>query len=223
MYGVPHCFSEPFEQMLGPNSWRRPSRSGSPSAQPHRDRSRSRSRDRHASCANDLGEAHRRRSDHDRAHADARGRPDRLREEDPKRSASDYTDHCARPSSLSHRRAGDDSDRRPDAQRAGDDDWPRERLHDERRAYASQRRTDSLVDSRRRDEGYSEPRRDRQGFASRQQDCRKIATATNQDTIGHRIGTLCWRLRTARSGERIANPRAATPATVAGHPESRSN
>ena len=53
----------------------------------------------------------------------------------------------------------------------------------------------------------------------------KIATrgVTNQDTIGHRIGTLCWRLRTARSGERIANPRAATPATVAGHPESRSN
>jgi hypothetical protein len=44
-----------------------------------------------------------------------------------------------------------------------------------------------------------------------------------QGTIGHRIGTLCWRLRTARSGERIANPRAATPATVAGHPESRSN
>jgi hypothetical protein len=36
----------------------------------------------------------------------------------------------------------------------------------------------------------------------------KIATrgVTNQDTIGHRIGTLCWRLRTARSGERIANP-----------------
>ena len=53
----------------------------------------------------------------------------------------------------------------------------------------------------------------------------KIATrgVTNQDTIGHRIGTLCWRLRTARSGERIANPWAATPATVAGHPESRSN
>ena len=55
----------------------------------------------------------------------------------------------------------------------------------------------------------------------------KIATrgVTNQDTIGHRIGTLCWRLRTARSGERIANPRAATPATatVAGHPESKSN
>jgi hypothetical protein len=53
----------------------------------------------------------------------------------------------------------------------------------------------------------------------------KIATqgVTNQDTIGHRIGTLCWRLRTERSGERFANPRAATPATVAGHPESRSN
>ena len=54
----------------------------------------------------------------------------------------------------------------------------------------------------------------------------KIATrgVTKQDTIGHRIGALCcWRLRTARSGERIANPRAATPATVAGHPESRSN
>ena len=53
----------------------------------------------------------------------------------------------------------------------------------------------------------------------------KIATrgVTNLDTIGHCIGTLCWRLRTARSGERIANPRAATPATVAGHPESRSN
>ena len=45
---------------------------------------------------------------------------------------------------------------------------------------------------------------------------------TNQDTIGHRIRTLGWRLRTARSGERIANPRAATPATAtaAGHPES---
>ncbi len=40
----------------------------------------------------------------------------------------------------------------------------------------------------------------------------KIATRglTNQDTIGHRIGTLCWHLRTARSGGRIANPRAAT-------------
>ena len=46
---------------------------------------------------------------------------------------------------------------------------------------------------------------------------------TNQDTIGHRIGTLCWRLCTARSGEPIANPQAATPATVAGHPESSSN
>jgi hypothetical protein len=36
----------------------------------------------------------------------------------------------------------------------------------------------------------------------------KIATrvVTNQDTINHRIGTLCWRLRTARSGERIADP-----------------
>ena len=53
----------------------------------------------------------------------------------------------------------------------------------------------------------------------------KIATrgVTNQDTIGHRIGTLCWRLRTARSGERFANPQAATPSTVAGHPESKSN
>ena len=55
----------------------------------------------------------------------------------------------------------------------------------------------------------------------------KIATlgVTNQDTIGHRIRTLGWRLRTARSEERIANPRAATPATatVAGHPESRFN
>ena len=53
----------------------------------------------------------------------------------------------------------------------------------------------------------------------------KIATrgVTNQDTIGHRIRTLCWRLRTARSRKPIANPRAATPATVAGHPESRSN
>ena len=53
----------------------------------------------------------------------------------------------------------------------------------------------------------------------------KIATrgVTNQDTIGHRIGALCWRLRTARSGERIASPWATTPATVAGHPESRSS
>ena len=61
------------------------------------------------------------------------------------------------------------------------------------------------------------------GKASRR--VRKTATrgVTDQDTIGHRIGALCWRLRTARSGERIANPRAATPATVAGHPESRSN
>ena len=53
----------------------------------------------------------------------------------------------------------------------------------------------------------------------------KIATrgVTNQDTIGHRIGALCWRLRTARSRERIASPWATTPATVAGHPESRSS
>jgi hypothetical protein len=52
----------------------------------------------------------------------------------------------------------------------------------------------------------------------------KIATrGVNQDTIGHRIGALCWRLRTAKLGARIANPPAATPATVAGHPESRSN
>ena len=53
----------------------------------------------------------------------------------------------------------------------------------------------------------------------------KIATrgVTNQDMIGHRIGTLCWRLRTARSGEPVVNPWAATAATVAGHPESRSN
>ena len=53
----------------------------------------------------------------------------------------------------------------------------------------------------------------------------KIAArgVTNQGTIGHRIRTLCWCLRTARSGEPIASPRAATPATVAGHPESRSN
>ena len=52
----------------------------------------------------------------------------------------------------------------------------------------------------------------------------KIATlgVTNQDTIGHRIRTLGWRLRTAGSGERIANPQAATPATAVGHPESRS-
>ena len=53
----------------------------------------------------------------------------------------------------------------------------------------------------------------------------KIATrgVTNQDTIGHRIRTLGWRLRTARSGERTASPRAANPATVADHQESRSN
>ena len=53
----------------------------------------------------------------------------------------------------------------------------------------------------------------------------KIATrgVTNQDTIGHRVRTLGWRLRTARSGERIANRQAATPATAVGHPESRSN
>ena len=61
------------------------------------------------------------------------------------------------------------------------------------------------------------------GMASRR--VSKIATrgVTNQDTIGHRIGALCWRLRTARSRKPIANPRAATPATVAGHPESISN
>ena len=174
--------------MLGPNSWRRPSRSGSPSAQPHRDRSRS--RDRHAPCANDLGEAHRRRSDHGTAHADARGRPDRVREEDPKRSASDYADRCTRPSSPSHWRAGDDSDRRPDARRAGDDDWHRERQHDERRAYASQRRSDSLADSRRRDEGCSEPRRDRQGFASRQQDCHTGRDEPRHDRPPHRNALL---------------------------------
>ncbi len=59
------------------------------------------------------------------------------------------------------------------------------------------------------------------GKASRRS---KIATrVTNQDTIGHRIGTLCWRLRTARSGEPFAIPRAATPATVAVRPESKSN
>ena len=53
----------------------------------------------------------------------------------------------------------------------------------------------------------------------------KIATrgVTNQETIGHRIGTLGWHLRTARSGERTASPRAANPATVADHQESRSN
>ena len=53
----------------------------------------------------------------------------------------------------------------------------------------------------------------------------KIAArgVTNQGTICHRVGTLCRSLRTKRSGERIASPRAATPATVAGHPESRSN
>ena len=53
----------------------------------------------------------------------------------------------------------------------------------------------------------------------------KTATrgVTRQDTIDHRIGTLCWRLRTARSEERIVKPRAATPAKVPGHPESRSN
>jgi hypothetical protein len=53
----------------------------------------------------------------------------------------------------------------------------------------------------------------------------KIAArgVTNNGTIGHRIRTLCWCLRTARSGEPIANPQAATLATVAGHPESRSN
>jgi hypothetical protein len=53
----------------------------------------------------------------------------------------------------------------------------------------------------------------------------KIATrgVTNQDTIGHPLGALCWRLRMLRSGESSTNPKAATPATVAGHPESRSN
>ncbi len=35
----------------------------------------------------------------------------------------------------------------------------------------------------------------------------KIATrgVTKQDTIGHPIGALCWRLRTARSGEPIVS------------------
>ena len=75
----------------------------------------------------------------------------------------------------------------------------------------------------RADETKSAASRGAIGKASRR--VSKIATrgVTNQDTIGHRIRTLCWRLRMARSGERIANPRAATPATVAGHPESRSN
>ena len=61
------------------------------------------------------------------------------------------------------------------------------------------------------------------GKASRRVSTIATQGVTNQDTIGHRIGTLCRRLCTARSGERIASPRAATPATVAGHPESRSN
>ncbi len=61
------------------------------------------------------------------------------------------------------------------------------------------------------------------GKASRRVSTIAARGVTTQDTIGHRIGTLCWRLRTARSGERIANPQAASPATIAGHPESRSN
>jgi hypothetical protein len=61
------------------------------------------------------------------------------------------------------------------------------------------------------------------GKASRRVSTIATRGVTNQDTIGHRIGTLCWRLRTARSGEPIANPQAATPATVAGHPASKSN
>ena len=61
------------------------------------------------------------------------------------------------------------------------------------------------------------------GKASRRMSTIATRGVTNQGTIGHRIGTLCWRLRTARSGEPIVSPWAATPATVAGHPESRSN
>jgi hypothetical protein len=61
------------------------------------------------------------------------------------------------------------------------------------------------------------------GKASRRVSTIATRGVTNQDTIGHRIGTLCRRLCTARSGERIAKPRVASPATIAGHPESRSN
>ena len=153
--------------MSGPNSWRRPSRSGGPSAQPHRERSRS--RELRGSCAisfrtNEISEAHRRPSGHDGAHADARGRSDRSRE-DPTRLGSLYhTEHCARSSSLSEWRVGDDRDRRPDVRRAGLDAGHREQRHDAIRAYSPRRLSNSLVDSHQRDEGRSEPRRDRHGL-----------------------------------------------------------
>ena len=54
----------------------------------------------------------------------------------------------------------------------------------------------------------------------------KAATArgvTNQETIGLRNGTLCYRMHMARSGKSTANPPAATLAMVGGRPRSRSN
>ena len=163
--------------MSGPNSWRRPSRSGGPSAQPHRERSRS--REPHGSCATsfrtkEFGKAHRRPSDHDGAHADARGRPDRSREDSILSGSRYHTEHCASSSPLSQWRVGDDRDRRPDARRAGLDDGHREpeQRHDAMRACSPRRISNSLVYSHQRDEGRSEPRRDRQGFASHQQGCR---------------------------------------------------
>jgi hypothetical protein len=47
--------------------------------------------------------------------------------------------------------------------------------------------------------------------------------ATNQETIGLYIGTLCCRMIMLRSGESTANLQAATMAMLAGHSQSRSN
>ena len=46
---------------------------------------------------------------------------------------------------------------------------------------------------------------------------------TNQETMGLHIGMLCCRMHMARPVESTANPRAATRATVAGRPQSKSN
>ena len=121
--------------MSGSNSW--PSRSGGPSAQPRHERCRN--REPHGSCAisfrtNEIGEAHRRPSDHDGAHADARRRSDRSREDPTRLGSHDHTEFCARSSSLPQWRVGDDRDRRPDARRARVDAGHREQRYDAMRA-----------------------------------------------------------------------------------------
>jgi hypothetical protein len=46
---------------------------------------------------------------------------------------------------------------------------------------------------------------------------------TTRETVSHRIGSLGYHLRRARSGESTTSPSAAWPAVPAGHPQSRSN